>query len=89
LPADVLLDLRTVGNTLSVYEVTDAITAERIAIAVAAGRREPDQTAYAIFDQVALENLDIPTTKTLGTTFDAAVNPLHYEAGRGTLEGRL
>jgi hypothetical protein len=84
LPADVLLDLRTVGNTLSVYEVTEAITAERTAIAVAAGRREPDQTAYAVFDRAAFERLKIPVTKTPGTTFDAAVNPLHYDLSIGS-----
>jgi hypothetical protein len=84
LPADVLLDLRTVGNALSIYEVTEAIAAERIAVAVAAGRREPDQTAYGIFDDVAFGRLNIPVTKMLGTTFDAAVNPLHYDVSIGS-----
>lgn len=83
-PADVLTDLRTTGDELSVYEVTDGVSAERIAIAVAAGKNDPDQTAYAVFDRAAVEALGVSVNKTPGDTIDAMVNALHHDLHVGT-----
>ena len=86
LPADAIADLRTTGNALSVFEVTKAVSAERIATALAAapGKKEPDHTAYAVFDSVAVERLGISITRTPGDTIDAAANLLHYDLLIGT-----
>ena len=86
LPADAIADLRTTDNILSVFEVTETVSAERIAIALAAapGKKEPDHTAYAVFDSVAVERLGIQITKTPGDTIDAAANLLHYDLNVGT-----
>jgi hypothetical protein len=85
-PADVLTDLKTIGDELSVFEVSGAITAERIAIALAAGppKREPAKTTYAVFDREAVEQLGIEIKKTDGDTIDAAVNLVHYDVHVGT-----
>ena len=85
-PADVITDLRTMGDDLSVFEVTDSVSAERIATALAAapGKREPDHTAYAIFDRAALQGLEINIGKTPGSTIDTEVNAAHYDLHVGT-----
>ena len=84
-PADVLTDLKTTGDQLSVFEVADAISAERIAIAVAAGRQDPDDTSYAVFDRVAAETLGIAVSEdNPGGTCDAGVNALHRDLRVGT-----
>jgi len=85
-PADVLTDLRTTGDEISVFEISGAVTAERIATAFAAapGKKEPAQTTYAVFDRAAVEELGIDIKKTDGDTIDAAVNLLHYDLHVGT-----
>lgn len=83
-PADVVTDLGTKGDQLSVYEVTGSVSAERIAIAVAAGKNNPDHTGYAVFDRAAIENLGITINKTPGGTHDATVNAVHYDLHVGT-----
>jgi hypothetical protein len=79
LQADAFLDLRTQGNSLSVFEFDGAVKPERIAIAVAAGKQKPDATGYAIFDRNAVEALGIEIRKALGSTADTAVNALHCD----------
>jgi hypothetical protein len=90
LPADAIADLRTTDNVLSVFEVTAAVSAERIATALAAapGKKEPDHTAYAVFDGAAVDGLGISITKTSCNTIDPAANSLHYDLMIGTA-GRL
>jgi hypothetical protein len=90
LPADTIGDLRTKGNQLSVFEITETVSAERIAIALAAApeKKEPGHTAYAVFERAAVEGLGIPITKTRGNTIDDGANPLHYDLEVGTA-GRL
>ena len=84
-PADVLTDLKTTGDQLSVFEVTAAVNAERIAIAVAAGRQDPDDTSYAVFDRVAAETLGIVVSQdNPGGTNDKEVNALHRDLQVGT-----
>ena len=86
LPADVLADLRTTDNALSVFEVTEIVSAERVAIALMAapGKKEPDHTAYAVFDRADVERLGIPITKTSGDTIDAGANSSHYDLNIGS-----
>lgn len=74
-------DLRTQGNVLSVFELDGSVDPERITIAVAAGRQNPDATGYAIFDRAAVEVLGIGSKKNPGGTADAVVNALHWDLG--------
>jgi len=78
LQGDAFLDLKTEDNTLSLFEVDHAANAERIAIAVAAGRERPDTVDYAVFDGGPLAGLGIRVQQTTGTTADVAINGLHY-----------
>lgn len=87
-PADVITDLRTKGDELSVFEVTDAVSAERIAIAVAAGKQNPTQTGYAVFDRAAVEASGIACNKTPGGTYDTTENQLHCDLRVGSV-GKL
>lgn len=82
-PADVISDLRTAGDELSLFEVTDAITAERIAIAVAAGKTRPAHTGYAVVDRAAIERLGV-LRRTTGDTIDPVVNTAHFDLHVGT-----
>ena len=79
LQADALIDLRTQGNALSVFELDSTVNPERITIAVAAGRQKVDDTGYAIFDQDAVEALGIEIRRTQGGTADVTVNALHCD----------
>ena len=64
---------------ISLYEVIDDETAERAAIAYAAGKSKIDDLEYAVFDAADLEPLGIEIQVTLGDTPDSAVNELHRE----------
>jgi hypothetical protein len=83
-PADVITDLGTKGDMLSVFAVTDDVTAERIAAAVAAGKQSLQETGYAVFDQAGLVALGISLQKNPGGTADAVVNGSHYDLAVGT-----
>jgi hypothetical protein len=84
-PADVVTDLGTKGDQLSVYEVTGSVSAERIAIAVAAGKNNPDHTGYAVFDRAPIESLGITINKTPGGTHDATVNAANGTSNNSSL----
>jgi len=77
LQADALFDLRTTGNKLSVFELVEPITAERITVAVAAGKERPSDTGYVIFDSGELTALGIGVESTPGGSADTEVNTLH------------
>lgn len=79
LQADAIGDLRTKGNTLSVFEVDDPANLERIAVAVAAGLEDPGEVGYAVFGREEVEALGIQIQRNPGTTPDAAVNGLHHD----------
>ena len=64
---------------ISVYEVVDDESAERAAIAYAAGKSKIDDIEYAVFDAAELEPLEIEIQATSGTTPALAVNDLHRE----------
>lgn len=77
--ADAVDDLRTKGNALSVFEVDDPANVERIVVAFASGRMNPDHIGFAVFDGDAVGRLGIQIQKTPGSTADAAVNALHHD----------
>lgn len=77
--ADALLDLRTRDNALSVFEFDGTVDPERIAVAVAAGKKKPDDTGYGIFDRVAVEALGIEIRLIEGATADRTVNGMHRD----------
>ncbi len=83
-PADVITDLRTQGDQLSVYEADDVVSAERIAIAIAAGKQKPDETGYAVFDRDAVGALGVEAKKEKGGSPDADANDRHYNLNVGT-----
>ena len=64
---------------ISLYEVIDDETAERAAIAYAAGKSKIDDLEYAVFDAADLDPLGIEIQATLGDTPDSAINDLHRE----------
>ncbi|MGH9426413.1 MAG: hypothetical protein ACRD2L_08945 [Terriglobia bacterium] len=82
LQADVFLDLRTEGNRLSVFEVGDGDELDliqRIAVAVAVGRKEPDHIGFTVFDRARVDGMGIEVQQTPGRTMDVAINQLHFD----------
>jgi len=81
LQADALSDLRTAGNKLSVFELVEPLTPERITIAVAAGKEKPADTGYVIFDseEATALGIAIENTPEKGGTADREVNAFHRE----------
>lgn len=84
LQADALSDLRTTGNKLSVFELVEAVSPERIAVAVAAGKERPSDTGYVIFHSEDLTALGIEVETTPGGTADTEVNALHRNLDIGS-----
>lgn len=80
-PADVITDLLTKGDELSVFEIAEGgpISAERVAIALIAHKPSPIETHYAVFDRAAVEAMGIEIIKRRGGTHDAEVNDYHYD----------
>ena len=76
--ADALLDLKSVGNKLSVYKVDHEEDAERIVVALAANRDNLAVMDYALFEEVSLITANISIVKQAGETPDDEVNTLHY-----------
>ena len=79
LQADVLADLGTTRGNLSVFDVSQSIDAERIAIALAARRQSLQALDYIVFDDGILEPLALSATKSGGETPDSGVNAVHYD----------
>lgn len=63
-PADVITDLKTKGDQLSVFEVTEAITAERIAIAISAAREVPTTLPMRCLTERLLRGWGFLSTRT-------------------------
>ena len=78
LQADALADLNTTDGNLSVFQVSENITAERITIALAATRRSVGTAGYVLFEESVLDPLKLELKKTPGKTPDEAVNGVHY-----------
>lgn len=75
LQADALLDLKTEGNSLSVYRIEDnRSNLERVVAALAASRDDPVNFDYALLEEAAVQELNILIETPPGDTPDEAVN---------------
>jgi len=75
LQADVLGDLRTSSNALSVWHVeSDRSNLERIAVAMVLQTKHLDHFDYALFDAQILTELNIQIVEAPGDTSDQEVN---------------
>lgn len=78
LQADALGDLLTKGNRLSIYLVDDEYTnLEQIVTALAANCDYISDFDFALFNEEALQNINIKLESTEGDTPDATVNSWH------------
>ena len=78
--ADALSDLKTQGNTLSVWLIDeDRTNLNRIVAALAAGRHRLDKLDYALIDRRRLELLDIQIISKKGNSFDVQANTLWHQ----------
>ena len=84
LSADVLKDLSTTHGDLSLYDISQGVTAERVAIAMAATRPSVRYLDYVLFDDSVLTTIGLPFKQTPGGTPDSQVNDVHYDAQRIT-----
>jgi hypothetical protein len=79
-PADPIGDLKTTGNKLSVYVIKDdRSNLNRVVRAITVGTQKPDHVAYVVFSSKVLEDAGIEMQEIVGSTADAAVNPLHRD----------
>jgi hypothetical protein len=79
-PADSVVDLKTSGNKLSVYVIEDdKSNVNRVVRAITVGSQKPDHVAYVVFNSKVLEDAGIEMQEVIGSTADAAVNPLHRD----------
>lgn len=77
--SDALDDLRTGGDGLSVYAVSDACDVRRIGVALAATADSFTHLDFALFDEVMLGPLGIRVAVSVGTTPDSGVNQTHRD----------
>ena len=77
LQAAALIDLRTDGNDLSVFEVRDKADEERVATALAATRENLQEYEYAVFEGEELSALGVRSVFSEGETADDTVNGMH------------
>ena len=79
LKADVLRDLPTSDGVLSIWEINEEISPERISIALAATRKSLDVFDYVVFDGSELSPPSFNIERTTGETPDEAINGLHFD----------
>jgi len=79
LQADALSDLRTEGNSLSVWLVGSDPDERRIVVALAANRERLDVFDYVVFEDTRLVGLGVHIAPVDADTPDAAVNQFHRE----------
>ena len=84
LPADVLKDLSTTQGDLSLYDISQGVAAERIAIALAATRPSVRYIYYVLFYDSILTAIGLSFKQTPGETPDNQVNSVHYDAQQVT-----
>lgn len=78
--ADLLSDLTTSGNSLSIYEIEeDKSNLDHVIAAIASSRDNLANVDYAVFDGNIIKNLNIQLDPTIGTTPDTEVNNLHRD----------
>lgn len=74
---DALKNFNTSENALSLYYVDDAVTAKRVAAAIACGRERLDNADFAVFDESVIDELHLEVDRTPGETADTVVNGNH------------
>ena len=82
--ADALRDLATDSNVLSVYLVESEQDIDRIVIALAATRDNPQNVDYAVFGDDEFRVAGIEVIESEGATPDRHVNELHRDLGKLT-----
>lgn len=87
--ADLLADLKTQENELSIWHIEDdRSNLERVLAALAAGCKALDRLDYLLFDSQALDSLGIEYRKSAGDSCDPELNEkFHFDAVR--LSGRI
>lgn len=86
LQADALLDLRTMGNELSLWDVSDLSVEQRVAVALAANRNNLDHLDYAVLDVGEPRPLRSSMREETGNTPDSVANALHVNLYNVTVE---
>lgn len=76
--ANSMRDLLPRNNSLSVFQVSSC-PANRVVVALAAGRDSVPAVDFALFDLKALDVSGISYRKVLGDTPDDLVNDVHYD----------
>jgi hypothetical protein len=76
--ADMVTDLRTTNNNLSVFQIeNEGTNVDRIITALAATRQHLQPSFFLVFDSTLLDRLKIEVEKTRGGTPDDFVNDFH------------
>lgn len=79
-PADLLSDLNTRENSLSIYEIEDdESNVDRIIAAIASTRNQFAIIDYAVFGSDIINKLNIQINSAIGATPDTEVNNLHKD----------
>jgi len=81
-PADCLPDFNTERNELSVFRLPRAeaeMLAQRVVVALAAGRQNLDHYDYVLIDADRVEGVPIEANRTRGGTGDEQVDDLHVD----------
>jgi len=80
LPADPVTDLRTIDNSLSVWEIDeDRSNLQRIVTALAGNRDRIEKIDCVIFAKRTIADVSIKTKKSKGGTSDEGVNGWHLD----------
>lgn len=77
--SDVLGDLQTKENRLSVYRVENELDTDQVVVALAANRDSLAHLDYAVFDHIQLIETRLSICQQEGETPDLQVNKLHYD----------
>lgn len=84
--SDVLLDLQTVGNKMSVYRVDDDDEFESVVVGLASSRDNFDNLDYAVLDESTIHSATIKLVQTNGNTPCNKANMLHYDLQELTVD---
>lgn len=79
LKGDALSDINTLYGSLSVYTVSSESDRQRVAVALAATRRDFSNFDYVVFADSDVKPFGVTVLKIKGETPDTKVDRLHYE----------
>lgn len=89
IPADIISDLRTIGNTLSVFALKHRLGTKRsikeitkISVALATTQFGPKHIDYVLLDKDKLISLGFEVVKSPGDTADSEVNDTHWDISK-------